>query len=216
MTSLCQLAGDYRGQLMPAHGSLVEPKIDGWRCLYIPGHDGKPALWTRQGMPLMGAGHVLKRLVEIDRAMGGGHVIDGEFQVDGTLAATKAHCERGWRDGDRGTFHAFDCMPWRSWDRGGTDTPLYQRKLLLQGAIEGTAPDPWEWEEGSRGRGHGQPCVVLMPERWVSDAADLRSYADEIWRAGGEGVMMKDAESCYSRRRTNAWLKVKSPGQFRP
>lgn len=215
MNSLCQLAIE-RATPLPAFGTMAEQKIDGWRCLFFPDWQGKPTLWTRNGMPLMGAGHVLRRLVDVERVLGGQWFIDGEFQVDGTLAATKAHCERGWREGDRGTFHAFDAVPLADWRADRCDIPLYRRKSLLGGAIGETAPDPdaWEWQEGSRGRNHGVDPVRLLPDRWLADDADLASFAGEVWAAGGEGVMVKDAESLYRRARSPAWRKVKYRSQL--
>lgn len=216
MPSLCQLAGEYGGAPLPAGGTMAEPKIDGWRCLFFPDHLGKPALWSRNGIPLQGVAHILRRLNAVERAIGFPVMIDGELQIGGTLAATKAHCERGWRQGDAGTFHAFDCVPLVQWRSDNCDMPLYQRKKLLAGAIAATAPDPnaWEWEPGSRGRNHGIDPIRLMPEMWLMDREDVASSAHDIWRAGGEGLMLKDAESPYRRKRTDAWRKIKTPAQL--
>ncbi|SKB38858.1 hypothetical protein [Sphingopyxis flava] len=86
-------------------GVMVERKYDGFRCLFFPGLDRRPGLWTRNGMPMIGAGHILARLLKVEAAMGGAYMIDGEFVVDGALAATKTHYERGSRMADAGTFH---------------------------------------------------------------------------------------------------------------
>lgn len=210
MTGLCHLAVDHRG-VLPPFGVMAEQKIDGWRALYFPDWQGRPTLWSRNGIPLQGVGHIVARLAEIERAMGGRWFIDGELQVSGTLAATKAHCERGWRDGDAGTFHAFDAVPLADWRHDNCTMPLYQRKRLLGEAIAAGAPDPdaWEWREGSRGRGHGIDAVQLVADRWCFDSADVDSAAHEVWRNGGEGLMLKDAESPYRRKRSPAWQKVK-------
>lgn len=210
---LCHLAGDWRGDV-PEWGVMAEPKVDGWRCLFFPDWQGKPTLWSRNGIPLQGVGQILRRLIAVESALGGGRwFIDGELLVDGTLAATKAHCERGWRQGDAGTFHAFDAVPLADWKADRCDIPLYRRKELLAGAIRGTAPDPlsWEWAEGSRGKRHGVDPVQLVPDRWCNTAYDVAAYAAEVWRAGGEGLMLKDAESPYQRKRSKAWQKVKHP-----
>lgn len=148
------LAGRWAGVMPGPAGVLVERKWDGFRCLFFPGLDRRPGLWTRNGMPMPGVGHILARLLEVEAAMGGQWMIDGEFVVHGTLAATKAHYERGWRSGNAGTFHAFDAVPLADWQRGHCDMPLVERKATLARAIEATAPDcsAWEWSEGSRGR----------------------------------------------------------------
>lgn len=214
--SLCQLAGEYSGTVA-THGTLAETKVDGWRCLYFPDHLGQATLWSRNGIPLQGVGHILRALQRIEAAAGEPLFIDGELQIGGTLAATKAHCEREWRQGDAGLFHAFDCVPLAQWRADDCPTPLYERKATLSRIITATAPDPdaWEWEAGSRGRDHGKSPVLLMPERWCSDADDVAAFAHEIWAAGGEGIVTKDAESLYRRRRTSAWQKIKWPSQLR-
>lgn len=200
---------------MPDGGALVELKVDGWRCLFFPGRDGKPGLWTRGGMPIMGADHVLDRLLMIEADMGGQWMIDGEFQVDGSLSATKAHLEGGWRLGvDVGTFFAFDAVPLDDWHRGRCDMPLFERKAALARAIEATAPDPeaWEWREGSRGAGHGVDPVQLIPDVWLFDAVDVDVEAQRVWAQGLEGLVVKEATSPYVRARSDAWMKVKRPG----
>ncbi len=193
---------------------MAEQKIDGYRCLYFRGLDGQPGLWTRGGLPIMGASHILARLRQVEAEMGGEFMIDGEFQVDGTLAATKAHQDRGWRLGDAGTFFAFDAVPMADWERGRCDMPLYARKAALARAVAATAPDAedWEWAEGSRGAGHGVDPVAVLADQWVFDADDVRNEAARVWAAGGEGLMLKDAEAPYVRARSDAWLKVKRPG----
>ena len=204
-TELCQLSGRWAG-VLPDGGAMIECKHDGFRCLFFRGLDRQPGLWTRGGMPMPGTGHILSRLLEIEAAMGGQWMIDGELVVDGTLAATKAHCERGWRLGDAGVFHAFDAVPFDDWQQGRCDTPLSERKAALARAIAATAPDPeaWEWREGSRGTGHGVDPVELVDHTWAADAADVEAEAQFAWAAGHEGVMVKEGAAGYVRARSNA------------
>lgn len=213
-TELCQLAGRWAGVMPDPAGAMVERKWDGFRALYFRGLDGQPGLWTRNGLPLPGTGHILARLIEIEAAMGGRWMIDGELVVDGTLAATKAHFDRGWRLGDAGTFHAFDAIPFEAWHAGRCDTPLFERKAALARAIAATAPDAgeWEWRAGTRGAGHGVDPVALVTDSWAFDAADVEAEAQRGWAAGNEGVMIKRADAQYIRGRSDAWLKLKRPG----
>lgn len=207
--SLCQLAGDWRGDL-PKGGALVETKVDGFRCLRFRGIEGKPLLWSRSGIPLEGLGHVAWHLQRMEDAAGEPMMFDGEIQVDGTLAATKHWLETGWRmGGEAGHFYAFDCMTQAEWEAGGSDMPLYQRKARLRELAEAAAADQWEWRPGSHGRGHGATPVTVMEDGWAFDASDVLDAARRIWAAGGEGVVLKDAEASYRRRRSNAWQKVK-------
>ena len=206
---LCQLAGEYRGQI-PIGGMLFEQKIDGWRGLWLRDHTGKPGLWTRNGHPIEGTGHIAWHLSQIERAAGQPLVIDGEFQVAGTLAATKEWGERGWKHGgEAGEYFAFDCLTLAEWQDGGTDQPLVDRKAdLARWANEATG-DGWEWRPGSHGRDDGACPVSVLPDGWAFDTQDVEREARRVWAAGGEGLMLKDPESPYQRNRNNHWIKVK-------
>lgn len=207
--TLCQLASDFRGQL-PSGGVLAEVKYDGFRCLFLPDINGRERLFTRNGMPIEGCDHILYHLQRMREAAGEPLFIDGELVVDGTLAATKRWVESGWRQGgEAGHFHAFDCMTHEEWKAGGTATPLYQRKARLRDLVEQASADDWDWRPGSKGRDEGAIPVSLVEDQWAFDAADVIEAARRVWAAGGEGLMLKDAEAPYQRKRSGAWLKVK-------
>lgn len=209
MTQFAQLATDWRGTL-PTAGAMIERKIDGWRALRFPGIDGKVRLWTRNGMPIEGAGHILHQLARMERAAGEPMFFDGEFQVGGTLAATKEWCERGYKlGGEAGIFHVFDAVPLAAWRAGGDPTPLFQRKARLKALMDATAEEEWEWRPGSRGRDQGTTAVQMIEDEWAFDAADVLGAARRVWASAGEGVVAKDAEAGYVRKRSDAWRKVK-------
>lgn len=213
-TSLCQLAGRWAGQ-MPDGGAMVERKHDGFRCLFFPGLNRQPGLWTRNGMPMPGAGHVLARLLEVEAEMGGRWMIDGEIVVDGSLKATRDHYNHRHRLGDAGTFYAFDAVPLDDWQRGRSDMLLFERKAALTRAIEATAPDAaaWEWRERSHGAGHGVDPVEMVTDVWLFDAAEVDAEAHRVWAQGHEGLVIKRADAPYIRARSDDWLKFKRPGE---
>lgn len=205
--SLCQLASDWTGTY-PIGGMSAEVKIDGWRCLWFRGRDGKPRLWTRNGMPLEGAEHLAYRCMQMEVEAGEPLFLDGEVQVDGTLAATKQWFESGWRrGGDKGKLYLFDAMTHAEWATGGTDRPQHMRKAFVQELVEATA-EQWDWRPGSNGR-DDPTAVQTMGELWLGDAAAVISEAARVWAAGGEGLMLKDADAPYRRNRNSTWLKVK-------
>lgn len=210
MTHLCHIAADWRGTV-PADGFMAEEKIDGFRAMAYRGVDGRRYLFSREGMPIHGTGHIIERLALLEKAAGVRLFIDGEFQVEGTLAATKEWFESGYKlGGEAGTFFAFDVMPFDEWQRGGCEAPLYRRKAWLKQLIEASEPadDGWTWREGSRGQ-EGPIPLALIEDHWVNDARDVLDMARRIWVAGGEGVMLKDPLSPYRRSQTDAWQKVK-------
>lgn len=201
---------------MPDAGLLAEEKLDGWRAVYLRDHEGRPRLWTRNGHPIEGAGHILWRLEQMERAAGCEMMFDGEFQVDGTLAATKRWCESGWKaGGEAGQFFAFDCMPIAEWRAGGSDRPLIERKAMLTRLFAAAEGDGWDWRPRSHGRDEALPPVEMVQDEWAFDAADVEHLVRRVWAREGEGIMLKDAEAPYTRNRSNAWLKVKHLRQVR-
>jgi ATP-dependent DNA ligase len=210
--NLCQLATDWTGAL-PRDGAMVERKHDGWRALRFPGIDGVTRLWSRNGMPIEGTGHILHRLALMERAAGEAMFFDGEFVVGESLLATKIWCERGWRTGgEAGTFHAFDCLTLAEWRAGGSDTPLIDRKARLVSLARQVEQDPalsWDWRPGSRGRDDAG-AVQIVADEWAFDASDVIDAARRVWAIDGEGVMVKDASSPYRRNRNGSWAKVKT------
>jgi ATP-dependent DNA ligase len=208
-TELCQLAGTYTGK-PPSGGMICMAKIDGWRALYLRDWQGKPGLWTRNGHPIEGVGHILWRLAQIERAAGQPLFIDGEFQIGRSLAETKRWCEAGWKHGgEAGQLFAFDAMPLTHWRAGHSPIPLVERLDLLRGAIEGADGDQWDWRPGSRGRDDKLPPVVMLDHSWVFDHRDVMDQAEQVWSDGGEGLVLKAPEAPYWRKRTCDWLKVK-------
>ena len=210
-TQLAQLAIDWTGK-PPGSGWIMQEKVDGFRAIYkrCP-FTGEPGLFTRNGIPIEGTGHILYWLEAIERAAGMPMMIDGEFQVDGTLAATKAWCERGWKaGGEAGRFHAFDCMPLADWRAGGSDMPQLDRLALLERLARAAASDDWTWRPGSRGRDEKQAPIVIEPWKWGFDHYDALAFAREIWLMDGEGIMLKDPSAPYRRNRNGAWQKVKA------
>lgn len=205
---LCQLAGDFRGKVLP-HGMMAELKHDGFRCLRFRGIDGKPRLWTRNGIPIEGCDHIAYRLDLIEAQAGESLFIDGELIVDDTLAATKHWVETGYKmGGEKGTFHAFDVMPFRDWQRGRCDTPLYERKAMLKRLID-NVQEPWDWRPGSRGRDEGATPISYVEDEWIFGADHALSVARQRWADGLEGIMLKDPEAPYVRGRNSSWMKLK-------
>lgn len=209
---LCQLAIDWRGSMLET-GWLAEPKVDGWRASWFPGIDGESRLWTRNGLPIEGVPHIAYRLRLMEQAAGRPIMFDGEFQVSGTLAATKAWCERGWKQGgEAGRLYLFDAMPVEQWRAGGSDVPALLRKnwlMELWQAVEDDDALSWDWRPGSRGRDEGNSPVVVVPHVSLITQGEVVELAREVWADGGEGLMLKDPEAPYRRSRTKAWQKVK-------
>lgn len=208
-TELCQLASNanWSGKV-PAGGIWAEPKHDGIRCLWINGE-----LRTREGLLIHGTGHIVTALRRIERREGVRLFVDGEFVVNGAFRDTQAHFSRGARAEDDGTLWAFDAMPYEDWATRGSDTPLFSRQRLLCDVLaRDAARDSWEWDEGTHGRPPPADPIRRVEGQWLASEADVWTEARAIWARGGEGLVLKDLEGGYQRKRCNDWLKVKLPG----
>lgn len=213
---LSQLATEWKGAL-PAW-AVAECKFDGFRALWLRDRDGEPRLFSRNGHDLPGTEHIAHELLAFERHAGQPMFFDGEYIVgDGpdTLAATKRWCEAGHKlGGTAGTFHLFDGFAYDEWFRGGTDRPWFERKARLEQlalAVGSDAEHRWTWRPGARS---DEPCpvrVVPHVDLWTVD--DALQMVAEMWRAGLEGIVIKDAQAPYQRTRNAAWMKCGRPWQ---
>lgn len=216
-TELVQLVGEYRGALPPGQW-VAQQKRDGWRMAWFRGIDGKPRLWTRNGLPIEGAAHIAARCLAMEEEAGELLMLDGEFQVGGTLLATKAWCERAWNlGGCNGTFFAFDCLSFAQWQAGGSDDLWLERQKRLHSLVDATETLSREpgWVSGATGEPVPERYMQALPGELVSSHAGVVRAAEEIWAAGGEGLVLKRIDSPYRRNRTSMWLKVKQEQKWR-
>lgn len=201
---------------VPEAGFMVEEKRDGWRAGYWRGRDGEAKLWTKNGHEIHGVGHILHKLSIMERIVGEPMFFDGEFMVGDTLAATKAWCESGHKQGgENGTLHLFDCMPESDWRAGGCDMPLIERKARLRtlhDAADATLSGDWAWRAGTKGKEPDTPTAII-PHDWTMAACGVMMLAEQVWARGGEGLVVKDPASAYRRGRNDGWCKVKRSGE---
>jgi ATP-dependent DNA ligase len=213
---LCQLLTEWN-RTLPGW-AVGSQKLDGWRCLWLRDRSGKPGLYSRNGIPLSGLEHVEHELRAWEKHAGQRMFFDGEIVVgDGpdTLASTKHWLEAGHKlGGTAGVFHCFDGFAYDDWFRGGTATPLYERKQAIEAiaaAVDADEDHRWQWRPGARGDEPNPVRVVPHQDLWTVD--DALMMVAEMWKANLEGIVIKDAESPYVRQRSNAWAKVGRPWQ---
>ena len=213
---LCHLASPWNRAL--PEWCVGEVKHDGFRALWLRDHEGDPKLFTRNGHEIPGTAHIAHELLAFERHAGQRLFLDGEFLVgDGpdTLASTKAWCERGHKlGGTAGRFMLFDGFAYDDWLKGGTATPLYQRKQAIEAiaaAVDADQDHRWQWRPGARGDEPNPVRVVPHVDLWCVD--DALQLVAEFWRAGLEGIVIKDATAPYVRQRSNSWMKCGRPWQ---
>ncbi len=185
---LCALVQDFKGEMPSPDGCIVEEKKDGWRCLFIHGE-----LVSREGCSIVGADHIADQLRELERKLGRPTFFDGELVVGDSFEATQAHLRSRGRHGDGGTLHLFDTLDMDVWHGSAPSQPLTARRAQLDalaGELAGEA-------------------VRILPWRYFETAADIEADAADVIASGGEGIVIKDPRAVYTRRRNNAWLRIK-------
>lgn len=166
---------------MPLHPSdaIGQVKMDGHRALYIGGQ-----LVTREGVPMRQAAHSLRALDELEGAYGKPMFFDGEYVHPEGLQA----CGR-----PGGTIWLFDAVPLVAWQRNGATAPLDQR---LEQLLE-------------RGQECFGPALGALKPIPLPNAVSALKKAEELWRHGYEGLVVKARKMGYDRRRSTRWLKLK-------
>ena len=155
---------------------VVEQKVDGHRLLATSsGGDFPPTFLTRNGTPYS------KRLPESLRNL--------RFPFDDGTLPVGAWVLDGELVGD--TYWVFDILAVPTVDLG-VNTPLRQRRAVLEAAFAGDA----------------FPGIRLVPQAKTRE--EKIALAEVALRENFEGLMIKKADSLYiSGGRTDAWLKLK-------
>ena len=164
--------------------SIVQLKGDGIRGHYIDGR-----LVTREGVPLECADHCLLGLKRLERWLGEPMFFDGEYIEEDGYNATLAAFRRN--EGE-GVFWLFDAVPMSQWRDDRCTQPIEARLERLAKALP-----------------HAESMFVGMFDYWIMGPGEARRKAEELWALGYEGIVAKRARSIYTRRRSDAWLRLK-------
>lgn len=179
---LCQLASRWTVADHPDN-AIGQVKLDGWRALYIGGD-----LVTREGMALHHASHSLRALKELERAYGEPMFFDGEYVHPEGLEA----CSR-----PGGTIWLFDALPLEAWQTGAGIYPLHMRlHQLLDRGQHCFGPALGALKSFNLGGGGAGAQAAVQK-------------AEDLWRCGYEGLVVKDGNALYERRRSSTWRKLK-------
>lgn len=187
-TEICQLVTDWQDRRFPAGGlALVEQKHDGIRAIWCKGD-----VVTRNETPLRCASRAVPGLLGLELALGGPHLIDAEYVEPGGYDAAHRACMSGLGS-DGAVLAVFDAVPLAAWEGLAPCLPLIERKAQLFAAMA-RAP---------------HPALRYVAHAEVRDPAAIRAIAQEAYRRGHEGVVVKDAAAIYHRGRADTWQRLK-------
>jgi hypothetical protein len=166
---------------------LNQIKVDGINAMYVDAR----IIGGREGGPLDCALHCQPGLKRLEEAIGSPMVFFGEYSAHDGFTATLA--EQAAHKGS-GVFWLYDAVPHGAWVTGNEYlVPIEERLESLRTAF----------------RAADTGLFVGFLDWWMLDGEETAAKAREVWEAGFEGLVSKEAGSPYVRRRSHRWIKVK-------
>ena len=180
-----------QGDIFAGGDWVVEPKLDGLRCIAIIDKTGTSAqLLSRAGNVLYNTEIVEKELLSLGVA---DVVFDGEIIAkDWNLTQSIAHSKEEHPDRGVLTLQLFDCLPISQWQTDVPSEPYEKRYDYLKSILKDDCPHLAQ--------------VLGLPVSTLDGATLL---FDGYLLAGYEGVVLKKKDSVYSFGRSKDWRKWK-------
>lgn len=178
----------YKGKKFPEGDWVIEPKLDGLRCLCFIDENGNCKFMSRGNKPICNT-HIIEREI---RASGmKNFVLDGELMAtDWHDTISIAHTETEHPEADKMNLHVFDILTMEEWNTRETK-PLKTRKSR-EGLFH-----------------YGAKHLFMVPYVIFGDYDNAYEEHVRHLQAGFEGSVMKNYESEYPFKRSKNWLKWK-------
>ena len=199
----CALAHPFEEKRVKSWPQVVEPKLDGVRVLaFVDEEAEKAGFYSRSGKEFTTFDHLKEPLIRLVREAcpGTQMVFDGEI-VSGSFNNTVSEVRRSSAQASDATFHMFDVLERVSFDGEDakgfcTGSGVYlDRRTHLEQIIANRRPDD---------------PVVAVPRYLVNGVQEIHSFYDRFRARGLEGVIVKEPNALYRRRRDHAWMKIKA------
>jgi len=168
----------------------VEPKLDGLRCIAVK-HNGEVSMFTRSGSAIETLPRIKKTLED---SPWDDFVLDGEVMgKDWNESASVVMSYKTAKDDSNMIFHVFDAMLFDDWKTQDSCSDLVERVKLVAELVDMT----------------DSPSVVAVEGANVENQGELMAVYSKFTEQGYEGVMVKDLDSPYVFKRTDAVRKLK-------
>jgi DNA ligase-1 len=197
----CMLAHDGANHEKKIAGvKLLEPKLDGVRCITIIDYDARTVtMYSRNGKVLENFSHITDNLLTHIDDFERSYVLDGEIISTSFQALMKQVHRKDNVKADDAVLMLFDIVPLAEFQTGKSTMGQRRRSKLL------ASMKPTFDRVGNIG---------VIPQTEV----DLDGYVGELQfkefnqtaiDEGYEGIMIKDADAKYECKRSASWLKMK-------
>lgn len=194
---------------------IVTEKLDGVRRVLIK-ENGVCRFYSRSGHEDIG----LTEILEEAKYLPNNFVYDGELLAAGTFkdciaqrqATNSIANSKGKKTGL--TFNIFDMVPIADFYAGRSKAPALERKIRLAATLMDKSLELIDEEWFYRIQAFGihkelkfiKPVPILGLVHNIDAATPM---AEEIWRRGGEGIMLNTVSGKYEIKRSKQLLKIK-------
>lgn len=180
----CMLASPYKDK-HPQH-VIIEPKLDGIRCLCIEGK-----LFTRNGKQLEGFVKIEEQMSLFPKNI----VFDGELMAE-NFTTTQELTFKKSKNKTGVNYYIFDCLPLDEFKNGKSKEGLTSRKQFLQEIFNNISTVK-----------NIKLVPIIYKGKFIDDIINEEHV--KMVEQGYEGIMIKDINSLYECKRTKTWLKKK-------
>lgn len=197
----CQLSHDSSDHQNKLVGKkIVEPKLDGVRCLTVIDHESRTVVqYTRNGKVLENFSHITDYLAGFIDEFGRSYVLDGEIMSSSFNDLMKQVHRKENVNASDAVLHLFDIIPLVEFKAGKSVVGQKRRIELLK-----------NWQNIFADSGF----IKIVSQREfdldvLTDEILFRDYMEEVVTQGYEGIMVKSPDAKYECKRTTNWLKMK-------
>lgn len=208
------------GSARVAWPCIVTEKLDGIRRILVK-ENGVCRFYSRSGHEDTG----LVQIAEEAKHLPDNYVYDGELLAIGKFkdciaqrqATNSIANSKGIRTGL--TFNVFDMLPTTEFYAGRGHMRAMERKILLgatlmDDSIQHLHKD-WSMHIAAFGIHHDLQYIKPVPILGVVNSIhEVEPIVDEIWKRGGEGVMLNTSSGYYEVKRSKQLLKIKHVEEF--
>lgn len=199
---------------------IVTEKLDGVRRILVK-ENGVCRFYSRSGHEDTGLAEILAEA----KYLPNNFVYDGELLAKGIYKDSIAQRQatnsianmKGTKTGL--TFNVFDMVPIADFYKGHCSIPARERKIRLGATLKDDSIKFLDEMYVQRILAFGveqelQHIVTVPILGIVTNISGVESIVEEIWKRGGEGVMLNSAAGPYEVKRSKHLLKIKHTEEF--
>lgn len=176
---------------LPKECAIVQPKLDGVRCIAIVSENGAVELYTRNGSKLSGYEEIENELSTTSLL---GFVFDGEIigsNFDNIMESLFAK-----QVGKQATYCIFDCMTLEEFETRNCSKEYSQRLELVEDAFLNY-------------KNLKSITSTYLYESEITEA-NIKKLCELEVSCGYEGIVIKDSLARYEFKRSKSWIKYKN------